>query len=96
MAWPKGKRRGTKTPGSGRTKGTKNIAPGAKAPELRDIVLRALGTVGGQKYLEQVARADPKTFLALIGRLLPTRVEGEVAHVAEIRVITGFEEGPPG
>lgn len=92
MPWPKGRKK-TKT--GGRVKGTPNVLPGAKSPELREIVLATLESVGGQRYLEGIARSEPKAFLALVGRLLPTRVEAQVEHVAEIRVITGFEEGPP-
>ena len=92
MPWPKGK---TKAKTGGRRKGSKNIAPGAKSPELRELVLRALEAVGGQEYLEGIARDEPRAFLALVGRLLPTKVEGEVeVRPTEIRIITGFDSGP--
>jgi hypothetical protein len=95
MAWPTGRPRpGGKTPGSGRKKGAKNILPGAKSPELREMVLAALESVGGQEYLEGVARMDAKAFVSLISRLLPNKVEAEVTVPTTIQVITGFARGP--
>jgi hypothetical protein len=54
-------------PGSGRAKGVPNRLTTA----LRDMILGALDEVGGQSYLVQQARQNPKAFLGLIGRCLP-------------------------
>lgn len=58
------------------------------------MVLRALDQAGGEDYLLRVAIDDPKAFLALIGRLLPTKLEGEVKVPTSIQIITGFDSGP--
>ena len=91
MPWPKGRKK-AKT--GGRVKGSKNLAPGPKSPELREMVLRALDRAGGETYLLSVARDDSRAFLALIGRLLPTKLEGEVKVPTTIQIITGFDAGP--
>jgi hypothetical protein len=96
MAWPKGKKRGYKT--GGRKKGgPQRIVPGPKSPELREMVLRALGKAGGAAYLERIARSKfPGPFIALVGRLLPQQVKAEVDVAPTlIQVVTGFDEGPP-
>jgi hypothetical protein len=92
MAWPKGKKRGYKT--GGRVKGSKNTF--SKSVELRAMVEGALSEVGGQDYLIEQAREEPRAFLALIAKLLPTKVEGEVEHTGgvQIEVVTGFSSGP--
>lgn len=98
MAWPKGKPRGAKTPGSGRKKGSpQKLVPGPKSPELRELVLQALENAGGAEYLERVARSkNPGAFLQLVGKLLPAQIKAEVdVTPTTIRVITGFDEGPP-
>jgi hypothetical protein len=58
------------------------------------MVLAALESVGGQEYLEDVARMDAKAFVSLISRLLPNKVEAEVTVPTQIQVITGFSRGP--
>ena len=97
MSWPKGRPRGHKTPGSGRKKGSpQKIVPGPKSPEIREMVLRALDAAGGEDYLLRVAIDDPKPFLALIGRLIPSKLEAEVSTPEPVRieVVTGFDAGP--
>ena len=93
MPWPKGR---TKQKTGGRKKGTPNIAPGAKSPELREMVLRALDAAGGEEYLIGIARTDSRSFLALIGRLIPAKLEAEVSTPEPVRieVVTGFDAGP--
>jgi hypothetical protein len=62
-------------PGPGRPKGVPNKANA----ELKEMILGALGGVGGQAYLEERAN-DPKTqsaFLALIGKVLPMTIAGD-------------------
>lgn len=45
---------------------------------LKDAVLRAFEKVGGEDYLVTVARSDPRTFCALLGRMLPAEVRADV------------------
>jgi hypothetical protein len=59
--------------GRGRPKGSKNKATTA----LKDAILGALSSVGGQAYLERVAAEDPRTFCTLLGKVLPMTVAGD-------------------
>lgn len=56
--------------GKGRKKGSVNKV----TKQLKDMILGALDTAGGQRYLVERAK-DPKTqaaFLTLLGKVLPT------------------------
>jgi hypothetical protein len=66
MAWPKGKKREHKTPGSGRKPGTPN-----KAETIRNAVMMAFDGLGGVEYLIQIGRTNPAVFVMLLGRILP-------------------------
>jgi hypothetical protein len=57
----------------GRVKGTPNKTTRA----LKDAVLSAFDTVGAEDYLVTVAREDPRTFCALLGKVLPMQLTGE-------------------
>jgi hypothetical protein len=59
---------------AGRPKGT----PNKTTTELRDAVLAALDGVGGVAYLQQLAHTHPAVFGSLLGRLLPTKLAGDV------------------
>ena len=65
---------GKGTPGPGRKKGV----PNKNNQQLRDMILCALDGAGGQKYLEGVARSHPQAFVALIGKVLPTTLDGSI------------------
>jgi hypothetical protein len=59
--------------GKGRVKGVPNKVTG----EVRTMVLQALDRAGGADYLLEQARANPTAFLTLVGKCLPTRLEGD-------------------
>lgn len=65
--------RGGARPGAGRKKGV----PNKINADLKEMILGALNALDGQKYLERVAREDPRTFCALLGRVLPMTVAGD-------------------
>ena len=44
---------------------------------MRDLVLGALDRAGGEDYLVQQAQTNPTAFLTLVGKCLPTKVEGD-------------------
>ena len=44
-------------------------------------MLRAFEKVGSDDYLVTVARRDPRTFCALLGRNLPTEVRADVGSL---------------
>lgn len=62
--------------GKGRPKGSLNKTSKA----LKDMILGALGAAGGEDYLLRCAE-DPKlaaAFLTLVGKVLPTTLEGGI------------------
>jgi hypothetical protein len=67
--------------GKGRQKGVPNKTTGL----LKDMIMAALNDAGGHEYLVEQAHANPKAFLALVGRVLPMQVhgsgeDGEIIH----------------
>jgi hypothetical protein len=55
---------------TGRQKGTVNKL----TVSIRDAIEHAFDRLGGVSYLEHVGRNDPRTFCALLGKLLPTKL----------------------
>lgn len=49
------------------------------------MVQAALEAEGGIEYLRQQARENPKAFLPLVAKLMPTKVEGDAEN--PLRVI---------
>ena len=52
---------------TGRPKGTQNKTTTA----LKDALMLSFERLGGAAYLEEVARRDPRTYCALLGKVLP-------------------------
>ena len=68
-------KKGEKRPGQGRPKGSQNKV----TKDLKTMILGALDSLGGQKYLEQCGR-DPKlapAYLTLVGKVLPTTLAND-------------------
>lgn len=72
MARP-GRKKGTPKTG-GRKKGT----PNKMTTEVKTAILAAFDKVGGISYLEKVAKDDPRTFCTLLGRVIPTEIDGSL------------------
>lgn len=70
-------------PGPGRPKGSINKINA----DLKAAILNAFTTVGGEGYLVKVARDDPKTFCALLGKVLPMQVNADVSGGFTINVV---------
>ena len=68
MAAPKG----TRPPG-----GSRKGIPNKLTADVRAMILAALDDAGGEEYLVQQARDNPKAFMSLLGRLMPTQVVGK-------------------
>ena len=71
--------------GSGRKPGSRNMT----SQKLKEIVFKALeqqegGAIG---YLKTQAVQEPRAFLALIGKLLPTQITGEDGEPVRITQI---------
>ena len=43
--------------------------------DVKEAILEAFHNKGGVKYLERVADTDPRAFIALLSKLLPSKVE---------------------
>src|SRR5215510_4555756 len=65
--------RGGKRQGSGRKKGV----PNKITRDLREAILAAFSALGGVEYLKRVAITDPKSFCALLGKMVPIKVEDD-------------------
>ena len=71
----RGRKKGvSKTLGSGRKRGT----PNKLTMQVKDAIQNAFAEVGGQKYLVKVAKEDVRTFCTLLGKVLPTQLEGDL------------------
>lgn len=80
-----------KPPNAG--KGRKKGVPNKATAQLKDAILNAFVTVGGETYLAGVAKDDPKTFCALLGKVLPMQVTGEGGGPLRLTVVTGVPRG---
>jgi hypothetical protein len=79
--------RGGRREGAGRKKGTPNRISG----ELREAVVKAFKKVGGVRYLEDLARTQPKSFCLLLHKLLPTELAtsaGPLNHEIVLKWVT--------
>lgn len=74
-------------PGPGRPAGSPNKITGT----LRGMVLGALDELGGQQWLIEQARSEPKAFMALLARLLPPAPPEDSGEVV-IRITGGFSD----
>jgi hypothetical protein len=54
----------------GRAKGT----PNALTASIKDAIHNAFEELGGMSYLVHVGKTDPRTFCALLSKLLPTKL----------------------
>lgn len=82
--------------GKGRPKGSKNKT--CVSRDVREMALNALNRKGGEEYLMRQADENPKAFMALLSRLIPTKVEGDaenpvrVLHTIKRVIINGDGE----
>lgn len=60
--------------GQGRKLGSRNKIPMA----LKQMIRQALDEAGGSQYLLEQARANPGSFLSLVGKLIPAEITAEV------------------
>lgn len=58
--------------GKGRPKGASNKTTKA----IKDAIIEAFEKAGGVDYLVTLAKEDPRTFCALVGKVIPLQVVG--------------------
>ncbi len=82
---------GQRPKGAGRAKGT----PNQNTTDLKRMILTALTNAGGVAYLTRTAKKDPKAFLTLVAKVLPSQIQAELTHsgvpTVEIRDYTGHQ-----
>ena len=66
-----------KAKGTAKTGGRKKGTPNKQTTALKDMILNTLAKAGGEEYLLEQAQEDPKTFLQLVGKVLPLQVTGD-------------------
>src|SRR5882757_7326051 len=88
-SFPKKGEEGDGKPNTGRPKGTLNHF----SADLRDMILRALHEKGGVKYLVEQAEANPKTFMALLSRVVPLSIKQEypIPTDEELKIMTPID-----
>ena len=91
---PGHKNRGQFKKGRAKTGGRKKGTPN-KFTTIKQAVLNAFETVGGERYLVHHARRSSRSFLNLIGKLLPKEITGADGGPLELqmqRAMTGIEK----
>ena len=76
---------------AGRHPGTPNRVTSA----VREAVLAAFDEVGGKNYLVRLAQDDPKTFCALLARLVPMQLRAELDGTDTVVVIRDYTGRTP-
>ena len=77
-----------------KTGGRKKGTPNKVGISLKEGILEAYKRAGGVEYLENIARLDPRTFCALLAKVLPTQLTGGDGAPIQIEVVTGIERAP--
>jgi hypothetical protein len=73
VATKRGRAKGTRKTG-GRKRGT----PNKVTVRLKDALEASFVAVGGQTYLEALAKDDPRTYVTLLGKILPSEIAGSL------------------
>src|SRR5262245_48088797 len=76
--------------GHAKVGGRKMGQPNKTTKCLKEMILGALRAKDGQSYLEKVAETDPRTFCALLGRVLPLTIAGDDANPVKYEVHLDF------
>lgn len=63
-------------PGSPRVGGRQKGTPNKLTASVRMAVIDAFEKLGGVDYLVKIGTEEPKTFITLLAKILPTQVEG--------------------
>lgn len=75
--------------GAGRKRGV----PNKVTAQLKDMIMTALDEVGGIEYLKFQANENAKTFLLLLGRVLPMQVSTDPDQPFEMLLRWGNSPG---
>ena len=75
--------------GMGRKRGSKNKYTVA----VKEMVEQALTKAGGVDYLLAQARDNPRAFLTLVAKLMPTKIDAEVTVFAGDQLVERLQQG---
>jgi hypothetical protein len=68
--------KGRRPPAAGM--GRKPGVPNKITTDLKEMILGALNESGGQAYLVKQAAKNPVAFMALVARIIPTQIRGNI------------------
>lgn len=80
-----GERRG------GRKKGVPNKITG----DIRAAVQQAFDDAGGSEYLTGLAKSHPQVFCSLVGKIIPTKIEGDLKVTLDQLVAASLKPDHP-
>lgn len=66
----------------GRPKGVRNKLTAT----VKEAIIEAFNQAGGVEYLTRIANEDPKTFCALVGKVIPLQITGKDDGPVELKV----------
>ena len=66
-----------KPKGSPKSGGRKKGTPNKENKALREMIIDTLKNLGNEAWLQEQATKDPKTFISLLAKVLPTQVTGD-------------------
>ena len=69
-----------KKPKRKKTGGRQAGTPNKLTATVKMMVLGALDKLGGEKWLERMARKHPVAFMQMLRQVMPTQVVGDVTH----------------
>jgi hypothetical protein len=69
--------------GMGRKRGSLNKT----TRTLKEALLASFNTLGGEKWLIRLAESDPKAYVGLLGRIIPSEINGQVRAISENLVV---------
>jgi len=76
---------------SGNPRGRPKGSPNKTTQSVKEAICQAFGEVGGVDFLVNLAKKDPRTFAMLLGRIIPTEVQGAVEGLV-VKLITFTEK----
>jgi hypothetical protein len=71
------KKQPLKNGGHGNPAGRPKGVPNSTSISVKNMVLGALDKLGGERWLVKVATEDPKSFMPLLSKCMPTVVAGD-------------------
>lgn len=60
-------------------------APNKITKQIKEAIAEAFERAGGVDYLVKLAAEDPKTFCALVGKVIPLQVQGDPDNPIHMR-----------